>query len=65
MGAPSSSPSSASESDHHNGDNLDAHALHLRKVSEQLLSNPRTRQSVTGIPMINSRPGSFASPKVG
>jgi Leucine-rich repeat (LRR) protein len=44
----------------------DAHALHLRKVSEQLLSNPRTRQSVTGIPLFSSsRPGSFASPMGG
>jgi len=41
-----------------------AHAMRLRKVSEQLLSNPRTRQSLTGIPMLNrSRPGSYASPK--
>ena len=43
-----------------------AHANHLRKVSEQLLANPRTRQSVTGIPLLSgSRPGSFASPKGG
>ncbi|TRY74558.1 hypothetical protein TCAL_00696 [Tigriopus californicus] len=43
----------------------DAHALQLRKVSEQLLANPRTRQSVTGSSLIHSgssRPGSFASP---
>ena len=60
IGAPSSPAS-----DHNGEDALDAHALHLRKVSEQLLSNPRTRQSVTGIPVLNSRPGSFASPKGG
>lgn len=43
----------------------DAHALQLRKVSEQLLANPRTRQSVTGSSLVHSgssRPGSFASP---
>ena len=50
MGAPLSSPSSPSESDNRNdNDNLDAHALHLRKVSEQLLSNPRTRQGPDSI----------------
>ena len=41
----------------------DDHARQLRRVSEQLLSNPRTRQSVTGIPpSLSSRPGSIASP---
>ncbi len=45
----------------------DTHARQLRKVSEQLLSNPRTRQSVTGIPVLmsskSSRPNSLASPR--
>ena len=40
-----------------------SHANHLRTVSKQLYGDPRTRQSVTGIPMLsNSRPGSYASP---
>ena len=50
-------------------DSVQNHAQNLRKVSEQLLSNPRTRQSFTGanvalpsvgIPVIASRPGSVA-----
>merc|ERR1719361_385703 len=53
-------------------DSVQNHAQNLRKVSEQLLNNPRTRQSFTGgnvalpgvgIPVMNSRPGSLASPK--
>ena len=40
-----------------------SHASNLRRVTEQLMSNPRTRQSVTGIPSLNSRPGSYASPR--
>ena len=50
-------------------DSVQNHAQNLRKVSEQLLSNPRTRQSFTGanvalpasgLPATNSRPGSIA-----
>ena len=50
-------------------DSVQNHAQNLRKVSEKLLSNPRTRQSFTGgnatvpgsgLPVITSRPGSVA-----
>ena len=50
-------------------DSVQNHAQNLRKVSEQLLNNPRTRQSFTGgngaglgagIPVVTSRPGSIA-----
>ena len=54
-------------------DSAQNHASHLRKVSEQLLNNPRTRQSFTGsgsgsripskIPSSGSRPSSRASAK--
>ena len=46
-------------------DSVQNHAQNLRKVSEQLLSNPRTRQSFTGANVAlpaggTSRPGSIA-----
>ena len=55
--------------EHSDLDSVQNHAHNLRKVSEQLLSNPRTRQSftggnaalpATGLPASTSRPGSIA-----
>ena len=55
--------------EHSDLDSVQNHAQNLRKVSEQLLSNPRTRQSFTGaspavpgsgLPVTTSRPGSVA-----
>ena len=55
--------------EHSDLDSVQNHAHNLRKVSEQLLSNPRTRQSFTGgnaalpasgLPASTSRPGSIA-----
>ena len=55
--------------EHSDLDSVQNHAQNLRKVSEQLLSNPRTRQSFTGgnsaipgsgLPVVTSRPGSVA-----
>ena len=61
--------STVAKDDHSDLDSVQNHAQNLRKVSEQLLNNPRTRQSFTGgnvalpgvgIPVMNSRPGSLA-----
>ena len=55
--------------EHSDLDSVQNHAQNLRKVSEQLLNNPRTRQSFTGaspavpgsgFPATTSRPGSVA-----
>ena len=51
--------------EHSDLDSVQNHAQNLRKVSEQLLSNPRTRQSFTGANVAlpgggTSRPGSIA-----